>query len=120
MRKEYTMKEYLFQIIQMIIIAVVAWLGAEAKRLYKKYVSTEIKQSVCRTVVRFVEQVYVDLHGSDKLHMAMQRAVLILEEYGITISENELIALLEAAVNEFNNTFHKNDDPPDEEFDFTD
>ena len=114
------MKEYLIQIVQMVIIAIVAWLGAEAKRLYNKYVSTEIKQSVCRTVVRFVEQVYVDLHGADKLHMAMQRAVLILKEYGIDISENELVALLEAAVNEFNNTFHKDDDPPDDGYGLTD
>lgn len=105
------MREYLMQIVQMIIIAVVAWLGSEAKRLYKKYVSTEIKQSVCRTVVRFVEQVYVDIHGPEKLHMAMQRAVLILEEYGITISEHELVALIEAAVNEFNDNFSKDELP---------
>ena len=98
---------YLMQIMTALFLAIFAWLGVQAKKLYNKYVTTEIKQSVCRTVVRFVEQVYLDLHGPEKLHMAMQRAVLILEEYGITIGENELVALLEAAVNEFNNTFNK-------------
>lgn len=98
---------YLAQIILAIFLALAAFLGAQAKRLYKKYVTTEIKQSVCRTAVRFVEQVYKDIHGREKLEAAMQKASEILEEYGITISEAELVAMLEAAVNEFNNAFHK-------------
>jgi hypothetical protein len=105
---------YLTQIMTAFFLAFFAWLGVQAKKLYNKYVTTEIKQSVCRTVVRFVEQVYLDLHGPEKLRMAMQRAVLILEEYGIKISDSELIAMLEAAVNEFNNTFHKDELPPAE------
>lgn len=99
---------YLAQIILTIFLALAAFLGAQAKRLYKKYVTTEIKQSVCRTAVRFVEQVYRDVHGREKLEAAMQKASEILEEYGITISEVELVAMLEAAVNEFNNAFRKN------------
>lgn len=98
---------YLAQIILTIILALAAFLGAQAKRLYKQYVTTEIKQSVCRTAVRFVEQVYRDVHGREKLEAAMQKASEILEEYGITISEVELVAMLEAAVNEFNNAFRK-------------
>lgn len=98
---------YLQQIVLLLILALAGWLGAQAKNLYRKYVTTEIKQSVCRTVVRFVEQVYKDLHGPEKLAQAMQRASEILEEYGITISETELVAMIEAAVNEFNNAFAK-------------
>lgn len=98
---------YLQQIVLLLILALAGWLGAQAKNLYKKYITTEIKQSVCRTVVRFVEQVYKDLHGPEKLAQAMQRASEILEEYGITISETELVAMIEAAVNEFNNAFAK-------------
>ena len=97
---------YLIQIILLLLLAFAGWLGAQAKNLYRKYITTEIKQSVCRTVVRFVEQVYKDLHGPDKLHQAMAKASEILEGYGITISESELVAMLEAAVNEFNNSFH--------------
>lgn len=102
------MSNYLQQIVLLIILALAGWLGAQAKNLYKKYITTEIKQSVVRTAVRFVEQVYVDLHGPEKLFKAMQRASEILEtEYGITISETELVAMIEAAVNEFNNAFRK-------------
>lgn len=103
------MKSYVYQIILMIVIALAGWLGVQIKNLYKKYVTTEIKQAVCRTVVRFVEQVYKDLHGREKLHKAMERASGILSTYGIYISEDELEAMLEAAVNEFNNSFHKTD-----------
>ncbi len=58
-------------------------------------------------MVRFVEQVYKDLHGPEKLAQAMAKASEILEGYGITISESELVAMIEAAVNEFNNAFAK-------------
>ena len=101
------MNNYISQIILALILALAAFLGAQLRTLYKKYVTTEIKQSVCRTVVRFVEQVYKDLHGPEKLAQAALRASEILKEYGIEISQAELISLIEAAVNEFNNNFGK-------------
>ena len=100
---------YLAQIVLVIFLAIAAYLGKQARDLYRKYVTTEIKQSVCRTVVRFVEQVYTDLHGKEKLEAAMKRASLILADYGIQISDQELISIIEAAVNEFNNSFNKDD-----------
>lgn len=101
--------DYVAQIATLLLLALAAYLGTQAKNLYKKYITTEIKQSVCRTAVRFVEQVYVDLHGPEKLAQAMSRASEILSGYGIQISDSELIAMLEAAVNEFNNAFSKGD-----------
>ena len=98
---------YMQQIVLLLILALASWLGTQAKNLYKKYITTEIKQNVCRTAVRFVEQVYKDLHGPEKLFKAMERASEILEEYGITIRETELVAMIEAAVNEFNDAFAK-------------
>lgn len=100
---------YLSQIILVLFLAFAAYLGTQARNLYKKYVTTEIKQSVCKTVVRFVEQVYTDLHGKDKLEQAMKRAELILAGYGIEITSQELISIIEAAVNEFNNSFNKDE-----------
>jgi hypothetical protein len=101
---------YLTQILLAVFLAFAGFLGVQVRNLYRKYVTTEVKQSVCRTVVRFVEQVYVDLHGQEKLQKAMQRASQILAEYGIQISEQELISIIEAAVNEFNNSFAKDGD----------
>lgn len=108
---------YLNQILLAVFLAVSAWLAVQAKNLYRRFINSETKQSVVRSVVRFVEQVYIDLHGSEKLRMAMQRASLLLADYGIDISDQELITLIEAAVNEFNNTFRKTEpaqlQPPD-------
>ena len=97
------LNDYIVQIVLAILLALAAWLGAQIKNLYKRYVNTEIKQAVCRTAVRFVEQVYKDVHGPEKLTAAMQKASEILATYGITITETELVAIIEAAVNEFNN-----------------
>ena len=99
---------YLNQILLAVFLAVSAWLAVQAKNLYRRYINTETKEKVVRSVVRFVEQVYIDLHGPEKLSQAMEKASEILEGYGITISESELIAMIEAAVNEFNNAFKKN------------
>ena len=110
---------YINQLLLVIFLAIAAFLGTQVRNLYRKYVTTEIKQNVCRTVVRFVEQVYKDLHGQEKLRRAMAKASEILEQYGITITEDELVAMLEAAVNEFNNSFHNSgnsDKPPDIDF----
>lgn len=103
------MKQYVMQIVLMILLALAGWLGVQVKNLYNKYVSTEVKQAVCRTCVRFVEQVYTDLHGREKLRKAMERATRILATYDIHITEDELEAMLEAAVNEFNKSFAKTD-----------
>ena len=101
------MSNYITQIILAIFLALAAFLGAQLRGLYNKYVTTEIKQAVCKTAVLFVEQVYKDIHGKEKLEKAMDKASELLADYGIVISEAELITLLEAAVREFINSFNK-------------
>ena len=101
------LNDYLMQIVMTVFLALAAFLGVQIKKLYQKYVTTEVKQAVCKTAVRFVEQVYKDLHGQEKLEQAMKRATVLLADYGIVIDEYELISMLEAAVNEFNDSFNK-------------
>lgn len=98
------------ELITAAVIAFFGWLGVQAKSLYNKYVTTKIKQDICRTTVRYVEQVYKDVHGREKMRKAMEKATVLLADYGIHISETELSALLEAAVNEFNGNFIKTED----------
>ena len=99
--------QYLTQVILALILALAAFIGTQARNLYRKYITTEIKQAVCKTAVLFVEQVYKDIHGQEKLEKAMEKASELLEEYGITISETELVTMLESAVREFINSFNK-------------
>lgn len=80
-------------------------IGYQVKKLYKKFVDTEEKASVVASTVQYVEQVYKDIHGEEKLEKAMQRASELLAEKGITITNDELETLIESAVNGFNNGY---------------
>lgn len=103
---------YVSMVLGAVLVALLGYLGIKAKQLYTKYINTEMKQNLVRTAVRFVEQVYLDLHGPEKLREAMKKASELLAEQGITISDTELVAMIEAAVNEFNNNFNKKEKPP--------
>ena len=81
------------------------WLGLELKKLAQKYVNTQTKKDVARTVVQAVEQIYKDLHGEEKLAKALEAASEILTEQGIHVTGLELRTLIEDAVGEFNGVF---------------
>lgn len=104
---EAFINEHLLQILATIITAVAAWLGKEIKRLYEKHVNTKIKRDLADTVVQFVEQVYKDLHGEEKLNAALAAFSELLAEKGIHVTDIEMRVLLEAAVAKFNGAFNK-------------
>lgn len=73
-------------------------LGAKIKRLYTNKVQDETVKTVVDGVVKWVQQVYYDLNGQEKLEKALERASQTLEEKGITVSKSELNTLIESAV----------------------
>lgn len=83
------------------------YLGQCVKKLYNKYVDDETKKQVVNSTVQYVEQVYQDIHGEEKLEKALERASKLLQEKGITISNTELETLIESAVCGFNDGFNK-------------
>lgn len=99
-------------ILYTIITAIAGYIGLAVKKLYEKYANDRTKKSVAKTVVQFVEQVYKDIHGEEKLNMALESASEMLLLKGIEVSEFELRILIEAAVAEFNEAFNK---PAEEE-----
>lgn len=82
-------------------------LGFIAKNLVKVYLNDKTKIAVAKVCVQFVEQVFTDLHGREKLQAALERAEVILAEKGIPFTAVEMETLIEAAVGEFNEAFHK-------------
>ena len=82
-------------------------LGYQVKKLYNNYIDTQTKKDVVETTVQYVEQICKDLHGQEKLDMAMYRASALLAEQGINVSATELETLIEAAVNGFNGGWSK-------------
>ena len=99
--------QYGMEILYAIITAIAGYIGIVVKNLCTKYINDKIKAAVAKTAVQFAEQVYKDLHGDEKLDVALEAASEMLTEKGITVSDLELRVLLEAAVGEFNNAFNK-------------
>lgn len=105
MSKEEIIGAYVLPAIVSLLAAAAAFVGAQIKRLYEKYVNDKTKQSVVRTCVKAVEQLYHDLGGPEKLEKAKASAVEMLNEKGIPITDLELSMLIESAVSEFNYGF---------------
>jgi hypothetical protein len=102
--------EYGMEILYAIVTAIAGYVGLAVKSLCTKYINDKTKQAVAKTAVQFVEQVYKDLHGEEKLGQAITAASEMLYEKGITVTALELRVLIEAAVGEFNNAFNKGDE----------
>ena len=102
--------QYGMEILYAIITAIAGYVGIVIKNLCTKYINDKTKVAVAKTAVQFVEQVYKDLHGEEKLNEALSAASEMLTEKNITISDLELRVLIEAAVAEFNNAFNNGKD----------
>ena len=99
--------DYGTTIMYAIVTAVFGYLGIVFKNLVTKYLDDKTKRAVAKTAVQFVEQVYKDLHGEEKLNEALQAASQMLAEKGIMVTDLEMRVLIEAAVAEFNEAFNK-------------
>ena len=99
--------EYGLQLIYAIITAIAGYIGIVVKNLVTKYLNDKTKLTVAKTAVQYVEQVYRDLHGEEKLNEALVAASEMLMQKGITVTDLELRVLIEAAVAEFNEAFKK-------------
>lgn len=93
---------YALEIIKAIVLMIAGYVGIVIKNLAAKYITTDTAKKVADTTVKYVEQIYTDIHGEEKLNKALALASDILETKNIVISEQELYALLEAAVKEMN------------------
>ncbi len=81
-----------------IVTIVFGIIGTKIKQAYDTKTKNETVKVVVDDVVKFVQQVYSDLKGPEKLQKALNEASTILNEKGITISQTELNMLIESAV----------------------
>ena len=95
------------QTLEAILVAIFGCFGLVMKHMAAKYLNDDTKRTLAKTVVCFVEQVYKDLHGHEKLQMAMKVLSDQLAEKNIKITGTEMKILIEAAVAEFNEAFKK-------------
>ena len=71
---------YALPIIAAAVTALAGFLGAQLKSLYQKYINDKTKESVVRTCVKAVEQLYHDLGGPEKLEKAKEGIEDMLNE----------------------------------------
>ena len=83
------------------VITVASYVGMKIKNIYKEKVDTETKKKVVETTCRYINQLYNDLDGSQKLEKAKENIVDQLNEKGISITELELDVLIESTINSF-------------------
>ena len=98
---------YAMEIIKVIALMIFTIIGVCAAKLQAKYINTETKRKVAATTVAYIEQVYKDLHGDEKLTRALAVAASILSQKGIKTTDEELKVLIEAAVKKMNDAYYK-------------
>lgn len=81
-----------------VVAVLFGYLGVKVKQLYNKYVDTQVEKDVVNSTVKYVEQIYTDIHGEEKLNEALKQASSILQEKGIQVSQDQLKTLIESAV----------------------
>lgn len=96
---------YGLQLLYVVVTAIAGYIGIALKHLVKKYLDDKTKIAVARTAVQYVEQVFKDIHGEEKLNKALEAASGMLAEKDIHITDLEMRVLIEAAVGEFNEAF---------------
>ena len=90
-----------------LLCAIMGSLGFAAKRLYEKRINTEEKKSIARTVASYVQQVWKDIHGPEKMAKALEAAEELLKKKNINFNASEMRIYIEAAVAEFNEAFNQ-------------
>lgn len=98
---------YGMDLLKAVVLLIAGTFGLIACKLANRYLNTETKRTLARTGVLFVEQVYRDLHGKDKMDKFLEYAAAQLNRYGIKFDAEEMKALAEAFLAEFNEAFTK-------------
>ena len=92
-----------------ILEAVGVIIGVVFYNLIKKYSKTiqrlsdnEVIRNIIEHTVEYVEQVFKDIHGKDKLNEAKTKIIKILNDKGIKLTDEEIEILIESAVKQMN------------------
>ena len=103
---EQFIEAYGIELLGTLLVAIFGFLGVQAKKLYKNFVDDKTKESVVKSVVKAMEQIYRDLDGRERYQKAKESIVEMLNSKGVKITESEMNILIEASVSEFNMGFN--------------
>lgn len=90
--------QILLPILATFLTGLFTYIGNRLKKVYEEKVNNETAKAVVEDAVKFVEQVYTDLNGKEKLQKATEQVAEVLASKGIKISAAEINMLIESAV----------------------
>ena len=90
--------QILLPILATFLTGVFTYIGNRLKKAYEEKVNNDTAKAVVEDAVKFVEQVYTDLSGKDKLQKATEQVAEVLASKGIKITAAEINMLIESAV----------------------
>lgn len=90
--------QILLPILATFLTGLFTYIGNRLKKVYEEKVNNETAKAVVTDAVKFVEQVYTDLSGKEKLEKATVQVSEILQSKGIKITPAEINMLIESAV----------------------
>ena len=90
--------QILLPILATFLTGLFTYIGNRLKKVYEEKVNNETAKAVVEDAVKFVEQVYTDLNGKEKLQKATEQVSEVLASKGIKISSAEINMLIESAV----------------------
>ena len=90
--------QILLPVLATAITALFTYIGTALKKAYEEKINNETAKTVVTDAVKFVEQVYTDLSGREKLEKATAQVSEILQSKGIKITPAEINMLIESAV----------------------
>lgn len=99
---EFT-KDYGIEIIHSIVMGVFSYIALDIKKEYKKHIQDKTKKEVVKMVCNYVDELYPNNTGEDKLNIAITNIKEILKEKKIAISDLELKVLLHNSIHIINN-----------------
>lgn len=96
------MKDIIMQMILIALATIGTFLVGIIKAKYSEYINTDTKKEIAMLTVRYVEQVFKTLHGTEKLDKAKSAFVKMLNDKGIKVTDDEVTILIESAVHQMN------------------
>lgn len=90
--------DLLLPILATFLTGVFTYLGNKIKNAYETKLKNETAKTIVDDTVRYVQQVYKDLEGAEKLQKAIEKAQEVLAEKGITLTDVEINMLIESSV----------------------
>ena len=95
-------KTIITDILPIVLATIGTFLVGIIKAKYSEYVNTDTKKEIAMLTVRYVEQVFKTLHGTEKLDKAKSAFVKMLNDKGIKVTDDEVTMLIESAVHQMN------------------